>query len=236
MKVDIIVAAYDGTYLHETLKSCVNQSYRDCIITVVDNNSPNDIKRICDNFPKVRYIRSPDNNGPAGARNYGIKNTSSKYISFIDDDDIMHQDKVMLSMKEFKKNSRIGMTCGNYQILVNRRNLKGPFYKKSPVVNWKTLMRQNLVASGSTTVRRDVIEKIGGFDERFWIGEDYACWLKISESYSIKYIPKVLYYYSWISAPNSSLTKRADIQSKHDENLKIIKSESLERVSDKENE
>lgn len=230
MNVDIIIAAYNPKYLEETIISCLNQSYKNCKITVVDNNSPNDIRSICDKFSDLNYIRSPNNNGPAGARNYGIKNTENSLISFIDDDDIMHRDKVKLSVAEFEKNKNIGMTCGNYRILVNRKNLRPPFYKRPPTINWRTMMRQNFVASGSTTVRRDVIEKIGGFDERFWIAEDYQCWLRISEEYEVKYIHNVLYHYSWINKSGSSLTKRSDIQKDHDKNLKIIKEESLKRM------
>lgn len=230
MLVDIIIPSYSGIYLNETINSCLNQSYKDCKITVVDNNSPYNIKKICDKYPKINYMRSPDNNGPAGARNFGIKNTDRPYISFIDDDDIMHQDKVFHSMEEFKKNSKIGMTCGNYQILVNRSKLRQPFYKQSPTINWNSLMKQNFIASGSVSVKRDVVNDVGCFDERFWIAEDYDCWLKISEKYEIKYIHKILYYYSWITAQNSSLTKRSDIQKNHEENLKIIKKESLKRM------
>jgi glycosyltransferase involved in cell wall biosynthesis len=233
MSVDIIVPAYHGHYLHETLASCMKQSFRDYQVTVVDNNSPNDIKSICDQFPKVNYIRSPENNGPSGARNFGIQNTKRPYISFIDDDDIMHQDKLLYSMEEFKRNPRLGMTCGNYKILVNGR-LRPQFYKQSINVNHNALMRINYVASGSTTVKREVVEDIGLFDERFWIAEDYNYWLRISEKYRIKYIHKVLYYYRIVPGSNS-LTQRSDIQKTHLENIEIIKKESRDRMNAKKN-
>lgn len=70
---------------------------------------------------------------------------------------------------------------------------------------------------------------MGGFDERFWIGEDYNCWLRCVEDYRAKYLHKVLYYYSRIS-DGSSLTMRKDIQEKHLDNLRIIKSESQARI------
>lgn len=234
MKVDIIIPSYNGKYLHETLESCHKQSYKNFSICVIDNASKYDIKKICDKFKEVKYIRSEKNLGPAGGRNLGIKNTNGDIISFIDDDDIMHQDKLLLSVEQFNKSKKIGMTCGNYQILLNRAKLMNPFYKKSPTVNWKSLMQQNFVASGSVSVRRNVIEDIGGFDERFWIAEDYDCWLKISEKYDIKYIHKVLYYYSVIPKGNS-LTQREDIQKDHINNIKIIKKESANRMKATEN-
>lgn len=229
MSVDIIVPAYNGHYLHETLASCMQQSYKDFEVTVVDNNSPNDIKSICDQFPRVNYIRSPENNGPAGARNFGIQHTKRPYISFIDDDDIMHQDKLLYSMQEFKKDSQIGMTCGNYKILVNGR-LRSQFYKQSIQVDYDALMRINYIASGSTTVKRNVFEDVGLFNEEYWIAEDYDMWVRIAEKYPIKYVHKVLYYYRIIPG-GKSLTQRNDIQEKHLANIAAIKKASRLRIS-----
>lgn len=230
MNVDIIIPAYHGTYLSQALESCLKQTYQEVKITVIDNQSPIDIKKICQQFPNINYIKSSQNLGPAGGRNLGIKSTSAELISFLDDDDIMDKNKITNSVREFQNNSEIGMTCGNYQILVDRRNLRPPFYKTAPIINWNSLMRQNLVASGSVTIKRKVIEEVGLFDERFWIAEDYNCWLKVSENYPIKYIHEVLYHYSWINKPNSSLTKMAEIQKNHQLNLSIIRKESRVRM------
>lgn len=228
MSVDLIVPAYHGHYLHETLTSCMQQSYRDYQVTVVDNNSPNDIKSICDQFPRVNYIRSPENNGPSGARNFGIQHTSRPYISFIDDDDVLHQDKLLYSMREFKRNPRLGMTCGNYKILVNGR-LRSQFYKQSINIDHNALMRINYVASGSTTVKREVFQDVGLFNEDYWIAEDYDMWVRIAEKYPIKYIHKVLYYYRIIPG-SKSLTQRNDIQACHESNIIAIKKASRERL------
>lgn len=230
MLVDIIIPSHNPKYLGETLDSCLSQSYKNIRITVIDDCSDNWPKNIKEKYKNVSFIKTERNMGPAGARNFGIKKTSGDLISFIDDDDIMHQDKILSSVNEFKKNKDIGMVCGNYQILVNRKKLLKPFYKKNIDVNWKSLMRQNFVASGSVTVRRSVIDDVGLFDERFWIAEDYNLWLRISEKYPIKYIHKVLYYYS-VMPGSQSLTQRNDIQKNHIENIKIIKSESLKRIN-----
>lgn len=228
--VDIIIPAYNpGTYIIDAIESCLAQSYRKIKITIIDDCSTQDLTFLKSRYPTVSIIRTPKNLGPGGARNFGMKNTNGEFISFLDSDDIMDKDKLFYSIKEFKKSSRIAMVCGNYKIFVNRIKMRPAFYKKSPTINWKTLMERNWVASGSVSIRRKVFEEIGGFDERFWICEDYAYWLRISEQYEIKYIPKVLYYYS-VCPGNNSLTQRKDIQTKHLGNIKIIKKESEQRM------
>ena len=144
----------------------------------------------------------------------------------------MHPDKLKVSVDVFEKMPKIGMTCGNYQILVNRKRFMKPFYKKPIKINHSALMRQNFVASGSTTFKRSVVEDVGLFNEEYWISEDYDMWVRIAEKYPIEYIHQVLYYYSVIPK-GDSLTQRDDIQTRHISNIKEIKEASRGRLADK---
>lgn len=233
MKVDIIIPAYHGIFLEETLNSCVSQTYDNYEIIVIDNQSPVDIKSICNNFTKVNYIKAPNNGGPSGGRNIGIRNSSADLISFIDDDDNMCPNKLADSVQAFQQHPDIGMTCGNYRIMVNGR-IRQPFYKRAVSINHAALMKINYVASGSTTVKKEVFDKVGLFDERYWIAEDYDMWVRISEQYPIHFINKVLYHYRIIPG-SKSLTQRQDIQKKHSFNLNQIKISSLKRMNNGKN-
>jgi len=231
--VDVIMPVYNEKYeyLKEAIDSCLKQTYKPSNIIVVDDCSAKDYSFVTRFDDRVKYIRTDSNLGPGGARNVGIfsKYCTSDYVSFLDSDDIMDTQKLAHSVRELDS-SKAGMTCGNYRIIVNRSKLLNPFYKRSIKINWDALMRQNFVASGSVTVRKDALIDVGGFEDRFMIGEDYATWLKIAEKYDIKYIHKVLYYYS-VCPNNGSLTQRSDIQVKHMSNLKLIKKESMERMN-----
>jgi glycosyltransferase involved in cell wall biosynthesis len=228
MFVDVVIPVYNpGGYLDEALKSCLSQSYKNFNIIVVDDCSTQNVKSITDRYDQVKYMRNSKNMGPGASRNIGIKNSSSELVSFLDSDDVWNQDKLLYSVNEFKKDKSIGMTCGNYQILVHGR-LRPQFYKKSINVDHSLLMRNNYVASGSVTVRRDALNKVGLFNEEYMIAEDYDLWLRISEEYPIKYIHKVLYYYRIIPG-GDSLTQRSDVQEGHAKNLNEIKKNSQER-------
>ena len=229
MLVDVIIPVYNpGHYLDEALKSCFDQTYRDYKITIVDDCSSEDITPILSKYKSISYIRNDRNMGPAFSRNIGIKNSSGELISFLDADDIWNKNKLLYSVSEFKKDGSIGMTCGNYQIIANSRVLR-PFYKRNIAINHSMLMKNNYVASGSTTVKRSVIDDVGMFNEDFWIAEDYDLWVRISEKYPIKYIHKILYYYRVVSG-GGSLTQRGDIQKNHVANMLEIKRESSLRT------
>ena len=227
MLVSIVIPAYNSKkYLKQCLNSCINQTYKNIEIILVDDASSEELYPIAKEYD-VKYIRNNKNSGPAFSRNIGIKMSQGELVSFIDADDIMHPQKIELSVKEFKDD--VGMTCGNYKILFNRLTLYPKFYNHPIDVNWELLMKQNFVASGSTTVRKDVLEQMNGFNEEYWIAEDYDLWLRISERYKIKYIHDILYFYSIVKNGNS-LTQREDIQLAHLFNIKKIKAESLSRV------
>jgi len=230
--VDVIIPAYNpGTFLDEAIQSALGQSHNKINIIVVDDHSQEDVEKITKKYNNITYIRNDKNLGPAASRNIAIKASDAPYISLLDADDLWRSDKLRLSLDEFKKHPEIGMTCGNYQILVDRKRLMKPFYKGPIKIDWHKMMRQNFVASCSTTIRRDVMEELGGFNEEYWISEDYDMWTRISEKYPIHYIHEVLYHYSWIREDGSSLTKRADIQAKHDFNIAKIRAESRARVN-----
>tara|TARA_B100001287_G_C22624912_1_gene502002 strand:+ start:33 stop:767 length:735 start_codon:yes stop_codon:yes gene_type:complete len=214
-KVDVIIPVYNSKeYLEEALTSCVNQIFKDFTVYVIDDNSTENIKDVVDMFSKkldIVYIKNPKNMGPAASRNVGIKKGSADFISFLDSDDIWTTQKLSLSIKEFRDNPQIGMTCGNYRVWSERKILNKNFYKFPVNVNFETLKKVNYVASGSVTVKRSVIEDVGLFNEDYKVAEDYDLWVRISKKYKIKYIHRVLYHYSWISDGNS-LTKRSDLK------------------------
>ncbi len=232
MKVDVIIPAYNPNLdmLGQALRSVKSQTWSGKVeITIVDDNSSIDLTKFLKKY-KVNYIRNEKNRGPSGARNVGIQSTDGALVSLLDADDIWNPSKLSSSVKAFESNPDIGMTCGNYRILVNGA-LRNPFYKKPVRIDWKALMRINYVASGSTTIRREVLEDVGMFDESLWIAEDYDLWVRISEKYPIEYIHKILYYYRIVPG-GDSLTQRDDIQAKHMKNLERIKQNSYRRVKD----
>lgn len=88
MKVSVIIPVKDDAdRLHHCLKQLYVQSfpYSDYEIIVVDNNSTQDIKRVCAQFGNVKYIQEPTP-GSYAARNRGLSIASGDIIAFTDSD------------------------------------------------------------------------------------------------------------------------------------------------------
>lgn len=112
IKVSIIIATYNrGHFIFETLKSIVNQSFKEFECIIVDDGGTDNtievIKPILDSDNRFSFHKRPNSHkkGLPGTRNYGISIAKGDYIIFFDDDDIIHPENLQICVNEFKNNS-----------------------------------------------------------------------------------------------------------------------------------
>lgn len=92
----IVVPVYKvEKYLDRCVYSLVSQTFESIEIILVDDGSPDNCPRICDDWAKkdrrIKVIHK-ENGGLSDARNAGIQATSGKYILFVDSDDFIEID------------------------------------------------------------------------------------------------------------------------------------------------
>ena len=91
--IDVIIPAYNAhNTIYDTLYSISYQSISDLLnVYIVNDASVKDYSEIVDffsNFINVKELKLDKNSGPGVARQYGIDNSNSEYIVFIDSDDV----------------------------------------------------------------------------------------------------------------------------------------------------
>lgn len=103
-KVSVIVPVYNvEKYLDRCIQSILNQTFTDFELILVNDGSPDNCGKICDEYAKkdnrVKVIHK-QNAGVSAARNTGIDKACGEYIMFVDSDDYIDLDmlKKMLSM------------------------------------------------------------------------------------------------------------------------------------------
>lgn len=76
--------------LRAAIQSCLDQTYSDFELIVIDDGSTPPLSGICNSFNDARilYHRNPKNIGVSGSRNIGIDLATGTYVSFLDSDDI----------------------------------------------------------------------------------------------------------------------------------------------------
>ncbi len=98
--VSIIVPVYNSElYLEAALDSVRAQTYQNIEVILIDDGSTDMSAAICDRYAeedtRFRVIHQK-NSGPSAARNRGIVESSGKYITFFDNDDLLHEDFVRI--------------------------------------------------------------------------------------------------------------------------------------------
>lgn len=91
--VSVIIPIYNvAQYLHQCVDSVLTQTYDHLEIILVDDGSPDNCPRICDDYlekdNRIRVIHK-NNGGISDARNAGIKISQGAYLFFLDADDYL---------------------------------------------------------------------------------------------------------------------------------------------------
>jgi len=104
--VSIIIPLYNaGPYIAETLESAIQQTWLHTEILVVDDGSTDDGFEVARQYEsKTVKVMHQQNQGPAAARNHGLKLARGKYIQFLDADDFLSPDKIEAQMSRLEKN------------------------------------------------------------------------------------------------------------------------------------
>lgn len=114
-KVSIVVAIYKSEkFLNKLITSVINQTHKNLEIILVDDGSPDNSGKICDEFakkdPRITVVHEK-NSGACAARNNGMKLATGKWLVIIDGDDWLETDFVEYMLRlVHETNSDMGMS------------------------------------------------------------------------------------------------------------------------------
>ena len=106
-KLTVIVAAYNvEKYIEKCLESLVNQTYKNLEILVVNDGSTDNTKQIIEKYEKKSEnlkLLNKENGGLSSARNFGLQNTETEYVTFVDGDDYLELNTYEVIMKKVEE-------------------------------------------------------------------------------------------------------------------------------------
>ncbi|MEI8175711.1 MAG: glycosyltransferase, partial [Candidatus Omnitrophota bacterium] len=165
--ISIIIPAYNADRtIAQTLEACLAQDYpKDALeIIVVDDGSTDDTKDIVARYP-VRYI-AQKNAGPAAARNRGWRAAKGELICFTDADCIPEKAWATKIARGYESDN-VGAVGGSYDI-ANPRSLLASCIHQEILARHESMPRSvRALGSYNLSVRRELLERVGGFDEMY---------------------------------------------------------------------
>jgi glycosyltransferase involved in cell wall biosynthesis len=188
-RVSVIIPAFNvEPFIGETLASVEAQTYRDWEIVVGDDASTDGTADVIRVFgTRALHVRSPDNAGPADARNRAISRASGELLAFLDADDLWLPEYLDEQVSLFDKARAAGVNVGivacNARILGADGLLPGTYadrYGPSDGLTLRRLLGSNPIFVSALTLRV-AVDEAGGFSTEIVGTEDYDLWVRILE-------------------------------------------------------
>lgn len=200
--ISVVIPAHNAAAtLYETLASVARQTLVPGDVTVVDDASTDGTRAIAEGFrddlPNLQVICLPENVGVSDARNVGIGAGTGAYIATIDADDIWHPTYLAKMIDKLESVDGCGFVyCFFRKIDADGRVVAQPGCHLVDGRGFYQLLVWNFIGNGSNTVyRRDLIERLGGFDVRLAGSEDRLLQLRAAWVAPLTHVPERLVGY-----------------------------------------
>ena len=126
--ISIIIPVYKvEKYLEKGIQSVINQTYENLQIILVDDGSPDNCGKICDEYAKKDHrieVIHKSNGGLSDARNKGLEIAKGEYIGFVDSDDYIEADMYEVLYNLLKQYNADVSICNFYTVSQGKISIK----------------------------------------------------------------------------------------------------------------
>jgi len=185
--VSVVIPVYNGQrFLRESLESVFAQTFQDFEIVCVDDGSTDASYELLQQYRgRVRVIRQA-NAGQSAARNAGVREAAGTFMAFLDQDDRWYPSKLAQQVAVLNAESDVVLVHCNYdrvdgegRVLVAGAALAE---QASALASPLGLMiGEALIFPSAMLVRRDVFQRVGGFDPELRGFEDFDLIARLKE-------------------------------------------------------
>jgi glycosyltransferase involved in cell wall biosynthesis len=188
-RLSVIMPAYNvAGYIVDALDSLRRQTFDDFEIVIVDDGSTDATRAVIDRFtaahpdlaPRIVVIGQA-NAGPSAARNRALDAAQARYVGFLDADDRWQPDKARQHVALLDARPDVDLTFSWFRFVADDGSDLQEVYAPRPrVLNGETLLRKNIIHTGTVVARRTAIERAGRFDPSLSRYEDLDLWLRVA--------------------------------------------------------
>ncbi len=179
-KVSIIMTVYNGgRFLRDAIESCLNQTYTNLELIIIDDGSFDNSLEIIKSFEdkRIKLLINESNKGQSYSRNIGIKESSGEYIAIMDADDMMYPNRIEKQLNYLKIEG--GDICFSWADLIDVDGKIIGDKKTTLNINYlraKLLFECPLIHPTAFWRKDSLIQNDLWYDRYYTYAQDYELW------------------------------------------------------------
>lgn len=177
-------------FLEESLKSILNQTYKEFeFIIVIDGGDDDKIISKCVDS-RIKIVKHYKSVGLTKSLNEAIEISKGKYIARMDSDDISFKDRFMKQVNYMENNRDIHITAMYYEQIGNsKKKVREVFYIPDELKC--KLLFTNVIAHPSVMIRKEFLkENKILYNEEYKYSQDFELWTRCKKNCKIAIIPE----------------------------------------------
>jgi glycosyltransferase involved in cell wall biosynthesis len=197
-RITVITPSYNqGSFIEETINSVLSQNYPNLEYIVMDGGSADGTVEILKKYSSQLNWISEKDRGQSHAINKGLRQATGEVIAFLNSDDV-YEPGALLAVGDFFTNHPDAFWLTGWCSTINTHGQEirklSTLYKKFWLIwrSYKTLLVLDYVSQPATFWRREVIEKVGDFNENLHFAMDYDYSLRVGKHYKLWVLPRYL--------------------------------------------
>ncbi len=210
--VSILIPAYNcANTLRDCINSCLNQTYSNIEVLVLDNNSSDHSAEVLASFDdnRLKVITEKNNTGIAPARNKLLRSAAGEYIAWLDADDLMMHYRIerqVAFLEQFPSVDILGSWINTDDSELPSKQLPLHHHQIACCLWFKNCMIQPSVLSRNFYAKEDIF-----YDETYTNSlEDYELWYRLKGKKIFANIPEYLSVYHITKGRDHEMKKRAN--------------------------
>lgn len=185
-RISVILPTFNREqFIADAIQSVLSQSYRDFELIVVDDGSTDRTAEIVSSIrdPRLASVRQ-ENRGRSYARNVALNLAQGEFVAFLDSDDLYVPGKLEMQAAYMDRHPEAGMIYTSARCIDQQGHDLPARYRAThsgKIYKHIAFFRPVTITLPTVMVRRELLTKVGGFDDRMSRFEDTDMWRRLSK-------------------------------------------------------
>ncbi|GEK57738.1 hypothetical protein CHL76_01405 [Marinococcus halophilus] len=220
MKASVIITTKNRQKeLQAAIQSVLAQSRQAAEIIVMDDGSSYDLSQTSDSgfLSSVQYFYHEESLGGAARRNEGAAKATGDILMFLDDDDTWEPQKIEDQLTIFDHHQEVGLVYTGRKVVdaEDRDTVLRRIEPKKRGNGWPDILFNNFIGvTSGVAVRKNLFERVGGFDTSAVARQDYDLWIRLVRVTEVDYDIGCNVRYTVSKQKGRQISSRSDLHGK----------------------